>query len=146
VPISALPSSWFHRFSSLQASLGVRKLKTFDAVCEKVRLIADDLDNIIPIRYRLNSVSNSKSIRWQYIIFSKSFENTRSFFWKYRIDVCRTSLINISDLPLYGWNNDFFVAKSIYDEAIYIPFYPKLSNKNRQQLNRSLSSYFRLSF
>ena len=142
-PIDELPDKWFCRYSSFQAEIGLKKLHQFYLNIANLISLGAIYDNRIPAEIRFNSVSESFSIRWQYILLLENFSAVRSHFLQWGIDVCQTSLVHIADLPKYGWSSNKSVSKEIYDKAVYLPFYLDLRQK---EIERILDAFDSLNF
>lgn len=140
-PIISLPSEWFQRYSSAQAILGLRRLPRvadMDKSRTKVGKTFSKLELDFP---SLKSTEPARSVFWQYIVYPRDFKRFQSHLAKHGIDCSQSSLINISNLENYGWTNDSFKAKWLYEHAVYIPCYSDLQEKEITKISLALVNY-----
>jgi len=140
-PIRSLPSEWFQRYTSVQATLGLRRLSKV-AEMDKSRIEIGEAFSKLGFDFpSLKSEKPARSVYWQYIVYPQDFKRFQRHLARYGIDCSQSSLINISNLKNYGWLNESFTAKWLYDHAVYIPCYPDLKVKELSKISAALVDY-----
>lgn len=140
-PIKSLPSEWFQRYTSVQAQLGLRRLSKVAELDESRIKIGEKFANLEVDFPSLRSEKPARSVYWQYIVYPQNFKRFQRHLASYGIDCSQSSLINISSLENYGWLNESFTAKWLYDHAVYIPCYSNLTEKELSKISNALVSY-----
>lgn len=140
-PIDSLPSEWFQRYTSVQAALGLRRLSKVKEM-DKSRMEIGETFSKLGLDFpSLKSEKPARSVYWQYIVYPRDFKRFQRHLARHGIDCSQSSLINLSNLENYGWSNESFTAKSLYEQAVYIPCYADLSEKELSKISAALVDY-----
>ncbi len=140
-PINELPSAWFNSYTSVQAKKGLQLLGSVEANdVSRVSFAKDVVSNVTNLRFISGQVE-ANSIFWQLIAIPKDPEKLRKFLYSRRIDSAYTSLIEISNLPLYGIEAPTPNADRIHKNAVYIPCYANLNSDERSHIIKTLQGY-----
>ena len=140
-PLKKLPKDWFQKYSATQAKLGLKRLRKVNVLDAQRSKIGETFSKITLSYPSLKPEIHSKSVYWQYIVYPTNFKKFQRFFAQAGIDCAKSSLINISELPLYGWSNGTFSANWIYEHAVYIPCYAGLTQKEIDKISKRLQLY-----
>ena len=137
--ITDLPKDWFYGFSSIQASVGLRKLKKLhqeDGLrTRNAELIKQScVKNIFP-----KGVGNTQNMYWQLIAYFENPLNTQSNLSAVKIDSARSSLTKISSLKEYPYKAFTPVADYIYEQGLFIPAHYNLSSSDINKIVYSLN-------
>ena len=133
-PIGTLPRDWFQQFSEIQARMGIQRLNNYLSENSITLGISSKYDEAIPEAARLRGPFESNVFRWQYIVYLEDFKKARKFYLRHGIDVAQTSLIELSNLPEYGWTLNNPGARQIFTQGTYLPFYKELSKKSIKKI------------
>ena len=140
-PIGDLPKEWFQYYTSVQARLGLRILQKVEYNVAKRREVGLAYDRLDKSLVSVKSPERSHSVYWQYIVYPNDFTIFRKFLASRGIDCSQTSLVNVSNLELYGWRNSSFTAKWIHEKAVYIPCYSRLSPTQVKKILKALIEF-----
>lgn len=139
MPIKSLPSSWFTRYSSFQASVGLEilpNLQSQDVVrIRNAEQIRQKASGVFP-----KGVLHAKNVYWQTIAYFTNPAKALQFLGTHRIDSATTSLEKISSLPQYAYQKILPCADKIYSHALFIPSYPRLHAKEIEHIVNTLNS------
>ena len=141
-PISHLPVEWFYAFTEAQAKFGLRALRNVSENDEaRIRIAARYNDRLRNIDH-VNSHNNSSPKNWQYIVYPEDPDEFRRYLSSNGIDSAQTSLINLSNLPLYGLPQNLNAgAEFIFSRGVYIPIYKKLKESEVEHIIQVINSY-----
>lgn len=141
-PISTLPSEWFVSFSEAQAKFGLRAIRKVEMNDLNRLEVASKYNEMIKGLLHIQGSSNGESRYWQYLVFPKDVKKFRKKMLKSGIDTAQTSLINISNLKGYGFDEtDTPISKFIYEQGVYIPIYAGLTVKQTNKIIAELNEY-----
>ena len=125
--IKKLPSSWFDRFSSLQARIGLRYLK---------KVVGSDkerIKNVNQIKIKAPDVNFPKEVEgatnvyWVLIAYFNQAVKVQSFFQSKKVDTATSSLELISLLSDYPYRGNTPNAQKLHDCGLFIPAHAGLS-------------------
>lgn len=139
LPIIKLPDTWFQKFSSLQAEVGIRQMKDLknnDKIrINNVKKFTECLSNI---NFPIDDYP-SKSVYWQLVaLFPNQDQKIRNIFHKNRIDTSKSSLTQISNLPAYSIKSHTPNAQLVLENGYFIPSYPNLSETEIKRIINAL--------
>jgi perosamine synthetase len=140
-PITGLPKEWFMSYSSVQANMGLKALQVVKLTQEKRIQVGKKYENLDKNFLSLQSPKDSESVYWQYIVYPSNFEKFRKFLASRGIDCSQTSLVNVSNLKLYGWENTNFKALWMHEKAVYVPCYSRLNSRHVKRVSRALLDF-----
>lgn len=138
-----LPSSWFTRYSSLQARLLLEEIKMVDAN-DQVRIKnAHSIMSSIPYQKKfLKDEDGSRSVFWQLIYVTNNNVAMQNFMAKQGIDVASSSL---SFLPaLVNLESECRNALHIYNNGIFIPHTHLLTSTDLLRIRTAVQQYAEL--
>jgi len=135
-PIKSLPKIWFQKYTSLQASIGIKKLsqiKTEDkkriAIAERIKKVS--LKKLIEFPKGEIFCSN---VYWQLLIYTVNPKKLRYSLIKKGIDTSSTSLEKICSLGAYGFNLILPNVEKIYHNTLFLPCFSKMNKKQEQKI------------
>jgi perosamine synthetase len=135
-PIKTLPDSWFERYTSVQASVGLEMLKTFENRDNARIKVGSKLEDLIEFHSdRPINAKNSVGVYWQFIIYVKDYHEAKKVFLKHRVDTGLTSLVLLSKLKNYQINFDTPNAEKLYSQGVYLPCYKSLSQRELHKIS-----------
>ena len=137
-----LPDFWFTSFTSLQAQIGLDKLK-YVAIEDNKRIrIADCYSRVLEgSSARLIKVAGQASTYWQYAIKTSSALYANGFMARHKIDTATTSL---SFLPFIGEVSGNYSCKSaetIHKNYLFIPCHPSMTDTEVTRILKALADY-----
>lgn len=141
--LKSLPELWVHRYTSVQAGIGLAHLG---------RVKADDMARIANVEYvKANSgierfpvtTLRSSNIYWQLIMSVPDAVAAQSFFAVRGVDTATSSLELVCALQDYPNRDDLPLASEIYRNGIFIPCYPELSRKDLERVVNAVCEYFK---
>lgn len=145
-PVVKMPEDWTYKFTSLQASRGLKQLKIVDEIdlakIDNVNKLKNYLDeNYWDLLPKENEFS--KNVYWQYPFYVKDIENFLLFLEKNNIDAGTTNLSLCSHLDIYPEyiknTKNAYLVKNNY---IFLPTYKGLSDKKIKYVAKKLTEYF----
>ncbi len=140
-----LPKSMFYKYSEIQANLGLYQLENLEQEIEARNKKADLLEkelskNIV----RQKSFSQSKSAFLHYTIITKKRKELIKKLLFRGIDTQATWMKSCSKLPFFEKYKKYCpVSDKIEKEALYLPFYPSLKEKEINYITETLNSIFK---
>jgi len=141
-PISSLPKEWFTKYSSLQATVGIKYLSKVSHLDEKrinnLKIITNNVDNL---NYP-TGVKNSKNIYWQFLTYFVNPKKVIYLLQRNKIDCAQTNLILLTKLKKYNLNLNLKNANYIYNNGLFIPCFPYLNKLDLKHIINSLISLF----
>jgi len=139
--LAELPKAWFHRYSSLQAELGLRLLPTVaagdDARVKHVERIKALL-RASQVRFP-RGVAGARNVYWQLVTHVHDARRAQRFLHARGIDTSTTSLTHVAALPDSPYRADTPWAKSIHANALVIPAYPGLRDSDVSRIAAALN-------
>ena len=136
-----LPAAWFHRYSSLQAKLGLQLLPEVTAGdAARVQHVQKIKERLKGSRVRFpNGVPGTHNVYWQLITSVKDAQRAQRFLHGHGIDTSTTSLTHIAALPHSPHKGDTPCAKDIHENGLLIPTYPGLGENDVRRIVAALS-------
>ena len=142
-PLKQLPSEWFVKYSSFQASVGLRKIKEIkNEDMNRIRIAETIKKNNKNISFPL-STDKSKNVYWQLLAFCKTPLLTKLNLMKFGIDSSTSSLEYLPSLKSYGFKIKLKNAEIIYKKSLLIPCFSKLTSTD---VNKIISSLKKINF
>ncbi|MCE7530635.1 DegT/DnrJ/EryC1/StrS family aminotransferase [Polynucleobacter sp. IMCC 29146] len=132
--ISSLPTAWFTKYSSLQASVGLKKIHAIEHQ-DKVRIInCETVKSALPAIRFPEGVLHSANVYWQLIAyFTRPLEIQKSLR-DLKIDTSKTSLTKISNLSQYPYTEITPNANHLYENSLFIPAHFNLTKCDLEYL------------
>ncbi len=138
-PIKAMPNDWFERYTSIQASVGMQMLSTFQKRDNSRISVGKKLEELINFYSdRPISANNCQGVFWQFIIYVSDYPKAKKIFLRNRVDTGLTSLVLLSKLTNYKINFDTPNAEKLYTRGVYLPCYKSLKDKELQSISRAV--------
>jgi len=138
--LESIPKYWFEKFSSIQAKAGI------EIIDSKILEIEDEKRIYITNKYReeisdvrFPNFNTGYNVYWQCIAYTESIIKTRRKLLKKNIDVATTSLPLLSQLPLYGIEQNTPNAKYLINNSIFIPNFSNLTKKEVSKIVESFN-------
>ena len=139
IPIKSLPDDWFEGYTSIQASVGIQMLSTFQKRDNSRIHIGKKLEELINFHSdRPTNAHNGRGVFWQFIIYVKDYPKAKQIFLRYRVDTGLTSLVLLSKLVNYNLIFDTPNAEKLYTRGVYLPCYKSLKDKELQRISRAV--------
>ena len=129
-PLKTLPPYWFEKFTSFQAKIGLELIKSVDQLDKKRIFIVEDYKKSIKKISFPKGVPQGKNVYWQFLCYYKNPSEFQTIMQKYNVDLSSSSLSRISNLEKYKYRNETPNADYIYENSIFVPSYPNLTNKD----------------
>lgn len=139
--LTILPSFWFEKFSSVQASIALKKLPSITYEDQKRIRIASLIIQKTDSSFFLANPNNNKSVYWQLLFFVDCPLRAFRFFARKNIDIASTSLSLISSLSEYPGSKDLQNSHMIYHKTVFIPCYPSLKPAELNHIIQSINEY-----
>jgi perosamine synthetase len=140
-PLEELPTSWFRKFTSVQASFGSIQIDKIQEKDDK-RIRAWNKVHTKKPEFLMDGDEKSHSVYWQSIFAHRNSKKLMAYLIENKIDCATTSLVLLSKLPDYGIDINTPNADFIHANAIYLPCYHQLNSRQIEHINRSLEYYF----
>ena len=140
-----LPAYYFERFTSFQAKVADAML-TSVSTNDAVRMTnADQLRrSLVPFGEPFaRSQPETKNVSWQFVVFPIDKQKFEDVFAANGIDTGTTNLSLVNALGIYPEYEDRCpAAEHIKLNAMYVPAYPRLSNRDVAKISRALQLAF----
>lgn len=136
-----LPASWFHRYSSLQATVGLRLLPEVAAGDDARRKHIGQLKELLkdsPLRFPAG-VPETTNVYWQLVAHVKDARRAQRFLHARGIDTSTTSLTLIAALRNSPHHSETPEAKRLHENGLFIPAYPGLTEEDARHVAAALS-------
>ena len=141
-PIATLPAAWFRQFTSLQAEIGLSLLRELhpqdEARRANVARIQQGVTNPA-IRFPTGA-DKADNVFWQLVADIPQVGDVQKQMWRSGVDTSRTSLLIVASLPDYPGSVDMPVARHIYQNAYFVPAYPRLSPRRIARVIQALNA------
>lgn len=146
-PVNSMPKDWMYKFTSLQASRGLKQLKVVDKF-DKERIFnvnsfnkVFDKDNLHLVPKQLE---NSKNVYWQYPIFIDKPDSFTTYMKKYKVDMGLTNLSLCSQLDIYPkYTKDTPNAAKVKEHYFFVPTYSGLSENKVKYIAQKINFFLR---
>lgn len=139
-PEKNLPNTWFNKFSSLQANIGLKVIKEIDQRDNSRIEFAREVIQSIGKEYFADDKYNN-NVYWQLIFQVKDTQHFQKFCLGRGVDIATSSLLLISDLPNYKGRTQLKDASNLYHNGCLIPCNSRLNSKDRKRLSNILEDY-----
>jgi perosamine synthetase len=126
--LPTLPKAWFHRYSSLQAALGLRMLPDVAAGDARRRALAERIKDRLrasPLRFP-RGVDGADNVYWQLLVHVRDAQTAQRLLHAHGIDTSTTSLTHIAALPRSPYSAETPTARAVHENGLFIPAYPRL--------------------
>ncbi|MCZ8293221.1 MAG: DegT/DnrJ/EryC1/StrS family aminotransferase [Hylemonella sp.] len=136
--LSRLPSVWLTQYSSLQARIGLAHI---DRIREQDKARIANVERIkaaSPSAHFPKTTSASRNVYWQLILHADDAASSQRHFSERGIDVATSSLELVCALTDYPNRELLTNAQRIYDNGVFIPCYPNLTNPDIQRVIAAL--------
>ena len=125
-PLSDLPVAWFRRYTSVQANVALAELPKVRARDQRrtaavARMVANSGVNDRPF-----GEPGQQHVYWQFIVYVRDFPVARELLAAHGVDCATTSLVLLTDLPLYPGQRETPIARRLYERGVYLPCYHQL--------------------
>jgi dTDP-4-amino-4,6-dideoxygalactose transaminase len=132
--VDHLPEMWFERYTSFQAKVGLGLLSGVrEGDSKRKKNVIFLKSKIVNMRAPMK-LSNAQNVYWQFIVFFNNPTKVQSIMHKSGIDTSTTSLEIISSLSEYPCQLKTPNAKFLYDNGLFIPSFPGLSQKDLEHI------------
>ena len=139
-PVKSLAPEMFYAYTSFQAKVGLNLLKSVFKK-DKIRI-----DNVNYIKSQLKNIDfpegdiSGNNVYWQFVFFPKDASKAQDHMHKNKIDTATSSLVNLSSLKNYGYENICPKAQYIYTTGLFIPSYHSLKKKELKNIANILNA------
>jgi len=133
-PLETLPTYWFEKFTSFQAKIGLELINDVDGLDEKRIFIVEEYKKSIKEITFPKGVPQGDNVYWQFLCYFKNPSKFQKILQKYNVDLSSSSLSRISNLEKYKYRDETPNADYIYENSLFIPSYPSLTNKDMTYL------------
>ena len=140
--IDHLPKKWFERYTSFQAELGLRYLKSIHAQDEIRIANVNFLKANIPALCFPKTSSDSKNVYWQFVAFFNDPIYSQRLMQEAGVDSSTTSLELISSLKNYKYQGHTPNADYLHTHGMFIPSFPSLSTQDLNRIIKVVNSIF----
>ena len=138
--ISSLPSAWFNSYTSFQAMIGLKLLdKTEISDQKRLKNVKEIQNNTNTLSFP-SGVKNAENVYWQLVSYFEKPNEIRKYLHSKKIDTATTSLEKISSLPAYPYQEKTPNADRLYTNALFMPCYPSLKDKDIKYLCNALNN------
>ena len=141
-PISKLPDKWFENYPKQQGIFALKQISEVEEKDSRRISVHSQIETAIPLKYRLNSHTNSVPNHWQHVIYVEKVNEFRNFMLKNGIDVGTTSLVLLSQLDEYGFSTSTPNASRLHKNGVYLPNYYQLEKGQIEYLKFVLNEWF----
>ncbi len=127
-----LPAAWFHRYSALQAELGLRLLPGVVDGDARRRAIVERIKHRLrdsPLRFP-RGVEGGENVYWQLLVHVRDAPTAQRLLHAHGIDTSTTSLTHIAALPQSPFPADTPTASAVHAHGLFIPAYPRLHDED----------------
>ncbi len=140
--LSKLPRSWFCKYSSIQAAIGLAHID---------KVLAEDQVRVANVEFvKANcgtarfpeTTEKSGNVYWQLILLVPNAIEAQSFFAKRGIDSATSSLELVCALKDYPGRVNLPIAESVYRNGIFIPCFPDLNRADMERIAMTIREYF----
>ncbi|MDA9973154.1 DegT/DnrJ/EryC1/StrS family aminotransferase [Candidatus Pelagibacter ubique] len=135
-PIKSLPKSWFQKYTSVQAEIGIAKLDQVREEDKKRIDIAEKIKNLLSsneINFP-NGNNFGSNVYWQLLFYTNHPLKIRNYLYKKGIDTTSTSLEKICSLKEYGYEHTLPGVEKIYNQSLFFPCFSKMNKKQKQKV------------
>jgi|LakMenEpi03Aug12_release.lakeMendotaPanAssembly.Ray.scaffolds.fasta_scaffold267857_2 perosamine synthetase len=129
-PIKSLPKSWFQKYTSVQAEVGLAKINQIRREDKKRIDIAEKIKNLSSSNLMSFPKGNNfcSNVYWQLLFYTNNREKIRNYFYKKGIDTTSTSLEKVCSLKNYGYNFILPNVEKIYNQSLFFPCFSKMDD------------------
>jgi perosamine synthetase len=138
--LEKLPAVWFTSYSSLQAEIGLVKIKEVQRMDKHRISNVDRIKSAVPAVHFPLTTSLSRNVYWQLIFHADDAAHIQSVFASRGIDVATSSLELVCELEDYPSSEKLVNAERIYKNGVFIPCYPNLTDGDVNRVIAALSS------
>ena len=140
-PIKDLPEEWFSKYTSFQASVGIKELKKVEDLDSSRITHAQKILDLGPsIRFGQRKNRNNHSF-WQLIAYADDPQKFMQTLSEYKVDSCTSSLELLSALLGYPGSCDTPNAKKIHSQGIFIPCFATMSDSQKHKVYEAIQSF-----
>lgn len=137
----ALPSTWFQRYTSLQAGIGLEQI---ERICSLDKLRIRNIDFIKQAASGSKfprTTAESGNVYWQLIMHATDAVAAQQHFARQGIDIATSSLELVCALENYPNQESLANAEKIYHNGVFIPCYPNLRQRDIERIVSALHTY-----
>ncbi len=134
-PIKSLPKSWFQKYTSVQAEIGLVKLNQVRSEDKKRIDIAEKIKKLSS-SYLIHFPKGNNfsfNVYWQLLFYTNNREKIRHYFYKKGIDTTSTSLEKVCSLKNYGYNFILPNVEKIYNHSLFFPCFSKMDKNQKKK-------------
>ena len=135
-PLKKFPKTYYEKFTSFQAKLGIKYIKYLDkqdsSRKENVEFIKSNLED------PTTKNESKNNVYWQFLYLFKDLSQKQvlNIFRKYKIDTSRSSLPLLPNLEKYNFNQTTPNAEKIINHGYFIPAYHRLTKNDLKRLSK----------
>lgn len=137
--IAHLPSEWFYAYTSLQAQVGLEAIENLERLDEERQRNAARIKASAPAIDFPLGVEGGENIYWQLPAYFNDPLATQKHWHSKKIDTATTSLLKISGLPAYPYQEHTPNADRLHSNGLFIPCFPGLSETDLQRIGAVLN-------
>lgn len=138
-----LPSVWFTRYSSLQAAIGLAHIDQVQAQ-DKARIAnVERIKAASPSAHFPKTTAASRNVYWQLILHADDAASSQKHFSGRGIDIATSSLELVCALTDYPNRERLANAQRIYDNGVFVPCYPNLTDSDIRRVIAALGEQAR---
>lgn len=138
--LPALPRAWFHRYSSVQAALGLELLAHVAEGDARRSAHVERLKELLrgtPLHFP-RGAEGAKNVYWQFVVPVRDARRAQRALHAHGIDTSTTSLTHIAALPKSPYRGETPRAHAIHDNGLFIPAYPGLTDDDVRYIAATL--------
>lgn len=134
-PLIELPDFWFSSYTSLQASVALAELPKVAARDNRRRRAIDQIVSASGAVDRPSGAQGQRHVYWQFIVYVPEFPRARELLASHGVDCATTSLVLLTDLPMYPGQRETPWARRLYECGVYLPCYHQLRSSEVRRLS-----------
>lgn len=142
-PFDVLPDLWFESFTALQAQAGMELIGKVKSEDQKRIENVNRYKEVIPPASTTVVHKGCEPVYWQFVVYPKETEAFKEYLIKNKIDNSTTNLSLVSALDIYEkYNKKCENAEFIHKNAVFIPSYHRLTEKEAEHVRLHLKKAF----
>ena len=139
-PLAALPRAWFRAYSAVQARVAIDQLpRTELKDAARIGLI-ERVDAGHAYSDRPVGHPEGRHVHWQHLVYADDVPAFTDAMARHRVDCATTSLVLISSLPAYPFQEETPNGERLYRSGMYLPCYHQLREREADRIATALRS------
>jgi dTDP-4-amino-4,6-dideoxygalactose transaminase len=136
--IPSLPATWFRRFTSVQAKIGLEHIEGVAGMDRRRAAHVDFIKRAAPAAKFPRTTVASLNMYWQLIMHAADAAGSQRHFSRHGIDIATSSLELVCALEDYPNREPLANAEKIYRNGVLIPCYPDLRQEDVDRIVSAL--------